>query len=46
MNGNMSSMFQTEVNFLTQKLNANFGNFNFFSEGAHEVQSFTDQQNS
>ena len=31
-----------KLTFSHTKLNANFGNFNFFSEGGREVQSFTD----
>ena len=47
MNGNMSLInIRVKLNFSHGKLNTNFGNFNFFSEGDHEVQSFTDQQNS
>ena len=35
MNGNVSSMYYSEID-LHGKLNANFGNFNYFSEGGRE----------
>ena len=46
MNGDMSWMYQTEISFLHQKLNANFGKFNFLGEDGRKVQKFPDQQNS
>ena len=43
MNGNMSSMCWTEINFLTQKIECELWKlYFFFSEGAREVSSFTD----
>ena len=36
------SCIRLKLNFSRGKLNENFGNFNFVSEGGREVQSFTD----
>ena len=41
----MSSMYWTEINFITRKKNANFGKLNFYREDGHEVWKFTDYQN-
>ena len=48
MNGNMSSMYQTEIDFITRKIECKLWKveYFFFSEGGREIQKLTEYQNS